>query len=166
MSWGSWKKVHFCTVYFVRRNFFNMCLISMYSVLNTSSEYIYFYVSKNITSFTFLLVFKIAKSFQCILKIKTNLNFYFDTSLWILKRFYEGLRFMKALIFSLRQGLWREGLIVYQNIFSTEPCFLLLQILDYLIAFAFKSLWRLLLTQMLHYYWRRGSIISEKVLHC
>ena len=73
-----------------------MCLISMYSVLNTSSEYIYFYVSKNITSFTFLLIFKIAKSFQCILKIKTNLNFYFDTSLWILKRFYEGLNFLSS----------------------------------------------------------------------
>ena len=27
---------------------------------------------------------------SCI-KIKINLNFYFDTSLWCLKRFYEGL---------------------------------------------------------------------------
>ena len=31
----------------------------MYSALNTLSEYIYLYISKNITSYTFLLVFKI-----------------------------------------------------------------------------------------------------------
>ena len=33
----------------------------MYSVLNTLSEYTYFYISKNITSHTFLLVFKITE---------------------------------------------------------------------------------------------------------
>ena len=47
----------------------------MYSGLNTPSEYtyIYFYISKNITSYTFLLDFKITESLQCILKffIKT-----------------------------------------------------------------------------------------------
>ena len=31
------------------------------------SEYTYFYISKNITSYTFLLVFKIVESLQCIL---------------------------------------------------------------------------------------------------
>ena len=40
----------------------------MYSVLNTLSEYTYFYISKNITSYTFLLVFKIVESLQCILE--------------------------------------------------------------------------------------------------
>ena len=45
-----------------------MCFISVYSVLNTLSEYTYFYISKNITSYTFLLVFKIVESRQCILK--------------------------------------------------------------------------------------------------
>ena len=40
----------------------------MYSVLNTLSEYTYFYISKNNTSYTFLLVSKIVESFQCILK--------------------------------------------------------------------------------------------------
>ena len=40
----------------------------MYSVLNTLSEHPYFYISKNITSYTFLLLFKIVESFQCILK--------------------------------------------------------------------------------------------------
>ena len=41
----------------------------MYSALNTLSEYIYFYISKNITSYTFLLVFKIVEGRQCTLKI-------------------------------------------------------------------------------------------------
>ena len=42
----------------------------MYSVLNTFSEYAYFYISKekNITSYIFFLVFKIVESLQCILK--------------------------------------------------------------------------------------------------
>ena len=44
-----------------------MCFISLYSVLNTLSEYPYFHISKNITSYTFLLVLNI-KSLQCILK--------------------------------------------------------------------------------------------------
>ena len=44
-----------------------LCFISMYSVLNTLSEYAYFYISKNI-SYNFLLVFKIVESLQCILK--------------------------------------------------------------------------------------------------
>ena len=41
----------------------------MYSVWNTLSEYTYFYISKNITSYTFLLVFKIVESLQCILTV-------------------------------------------------------------------------------------------------
>ena len=40
----------------------------MYSVLNTLSEYTCLYISKNITSYTVLLVFKIVKCLQCILK--------------------------------------------------------------------------------------------------
>ena len=36
----------------------------MYKVLNTLSEYTYFYISKNITSYTFLVVFKIVESLQ------------------------------------------------------------------------------------------------------
>ena len=42
----------------------------MYSVLNTLSEYTYFYIPKDITSYTFLLVFKIVESPQCIFKDK------------------------------------------------------------------------------------------------
>ena len=36
--------------------------------MNTLSEYTYFYTSKSITSFTFLLVFKIVKNFQSVFK--------------------------------------------------------------------------------------------------
>ena len=41
--------------------------------MNTLSEYIYFYLSENITSYTLLLVFKIVESLQCILN-KTSIN--------------------------------------------------------------------------------------------
>ena len=71
MSWRSQAKKEgiFCTVYFVRSKFFkHLCFISMYGMLNTLSEYICFYMLKNITSQIFLLVFKIVESLQCILK--------------------------------------------------------------------------------------------------
>ena len=44
----------------------------MYSVLNSLSEYTYFYISKTITSYTFLPVLKMVESLQRILKIKQN----------------------------------------------------------------------------------------------
>ena len=37
--------------------------------MNTLSEYTSFYISKSITSYTFLLVLKIVESLQCILKL-------------------------------------------------------------------------------------------------
>ena len=40
--------------------------------MNTLSDYIYFYISKNITSYTFLLVFIIVESLQCILNKRVN----------------------------------------------------------------------------------------------
>ena len=39
----------------------------MHCVLNILSEYTYFYISKNSTSYTFFLLFKIVESLQCIL---------------------------------------------------------------------------------------------------
>ena len=39
----------------------------MYCVLNTLSEYTYFYLGKNITSLLLLLAFKTVESLQCIL---------------------------------------------------------------------------------------------------
>ena len=65
----------FCTVYFVRRKFFqHLCFISVHSVLNTLLEHTYFYISKNMTSYTFLLGFKIVESLQCILKVSNGFN--------------------------------------------------------------------------------------------
>ena len=75
MSWSSQKKKRAFFVPFILSEgifFQRLCFISMYNVLNTLSEYIYFYISKNITSYTFLLVFKIVESLQCILKVNSK----------------------------------------------------------------------------------------------
>ena len=58
----------------------------MYSVLNTLSEYTYFYKSKNVTSYTFLLVFKIVESLRCILNWKQSSKFF---SFYFLTIHYE-----------------------------------------------------------------------------
>ena len=68
MSWSSRKEKEgiFCTAYFVAGKIFeHLCLITMYSVLNTISEYTRLYLSENITSYTFLFVFKIVESLLC-----------------------------------------------------------------------------------------------------
>ena len=44
----------------------------MYGVLRTLSEYTYFCISKYITLYTFVNVFKIAESLQCILEVKSR----------------------------------------------------------------------------------------------
>ena len=47
---------------------FHLCFIPMYIALNTLSEYRYFYISKSINSYTFLVVFKIVETqspFSC-----------------------------------------------------------------------------------------------------
>ena len=54
MSWSSPKKKEFffCNVYFDRRNFFqHLCFISIYSVFNKLSQYVFTY-QKNITSYS------------------------------------------------------------------------------------------------------------------
>ena len=67
------QRRHFCTIYFARRYFFKyLYFTSMYSVLNTFSEYTC--LSINITSYTFLLVFKVVESLQCTLKVRTYLE--------------------------------------------------------------------------------------------
>ena len=64
------RRGHFLYRLFCPKEFFQqLCFISMYSVLNTLSEYKCFYISKNTISYTFFLVFKIFESLQCILKI-------------------------------------------------------------------------------------------------
>ena len=56
----------------------------MYSVFNTLSEYTYFYLSKNITSYTSLIALKIGGSLHCILKNKHNFTSYQKTMIIIL----------------------------------------------------------------------------------
>ena len=68
MSWSlrkkRKKKGFFCAVYFVwRKHLF----YPIYSVLNKLSEYIYFYIWRNITSFFFVACL-IVKNLHCILK--------------------------------------------------------------------------------------------------
>ena len=63
------KTVIFLLFILSKGNFFQYSgFISMYSVLNTLSEYTCLYISKNITSCIFLLVFEIVEYLQCILK--------------------------------------------------------------------------------------------------
>ena len=74
MSQSSRKKNKciFYNVYFVlRRYLWCLYFIPMYIILNKLSRYIYFCISKSITSCAFLLVFKIAKSLQSMLNEKT-----------------------------------------------------------------------------------------------
>ena len=52
------KEFIFSKIYFVQSKFFKNYLISMYRVLNKLSEYISFYISKNIASYTFVACFK------------------------------------------------------------------------------------------------------------
>ena len=71
MSWSSRKKkVHLfeCLFFlFFIYFFWHLCFISMYSIYDKLSKYICFHIPKSIISYTFLLVFKIVKSLQCIL---------------------------------------------------------------------------------------------------
>ena len=60
MSLSSWKKKECisCNVYFVQRKLFeNICVLSQCIVLNELSKYIYFYLSKKITSYIFVACF-------------------------------------------------------------------------------------------------------------
>ena len=66
ISWSLQKKKEgiFCSNYFVKISFFLIFVFyQCISVLNTLLEYAYFYISKNITSYAFLLVFNIVESF-------------------------------------------------------------------------------------------------------
>ena len=87
-----------------------MCFISMYSVLNKLSEYTYFYISKNITSYTFV-VFKIIKSCHCILKNYSDFICYMPYECyivfigWNLKwLFFTEFAFLRFLVFKMHGG--------------------------------------------------------------
>ena len=67
----------------------------MYSVLNKLSEFAYFYISKNIASCSFLLVFKTIESLQCIFNDKKNIGM-------VVKTLQENVSTPKAISISLR----------------------------------------------------------------
>ena len=51
---------------FILSEFFNICFISMYSVLNAISEYTYFYIPKKHYFLHFFHVFEIIETLQCV----------------------------------------------------------------------------------------------------
>ena len=64
------KRAFFCPVYFFQSNGFLLTFVfpSMYSIRNTLSEYTYCYISKNVTSYTFLLYEKNNKNLKHFVK--------------------------------------------------------------------------------------------------
>ena len=69
------KEGIFCTAYFVRREFFkDLCFISMYSVLNTLSEYTYLYILKTITSYAFVAYFQNRRKPSVCPEMSVNLS--------------------------------------------------------------------------------------------
>ena len=93
-----------------------MFFISMYTVLNKLSEHNYFYISKNITSYTFSLVFKIVKSLQCILnrrKIKRGRRVsLIELNIWVTGVFCETIdlpwSFKNAIVIFLALSLLQK----------------------------------------------------------
>ena len=70
-SWSSWKtkKGIFCNVYFVRRNFFNIYVLSQCIVYWINFQNTYTFTYQKTVFYTLLLfAFKIVKYLQCILK--------------------------------------------------------------------------------------------------
>ena len=74
------KRVHFLYLLFCPKEiFFNIRVLSKCKVYWTHFQNLHTLILKNITSYTFLLVFKIVKSLQCILKwnVLNNRFWYF-----------------------------------------------------------------------------------------
>ena len=89
ISWSLRRKKEssFCTGYFVRRNFFNICFLSQCTVYWMQFQNILFYISKIIISYSFLLVSKIIESLQCnnfSYAIAINLGIHHTTFVWII----------------------------------------------------------------------------------
>ena len=88
----------------------------MYSILNTLSEYIYFCISENITSYTSLQVCKIVENLQCIVNSIANkwkvLNMYLNL-ITLLFSFFQNIYIVVSLT-----GL----LMVIIKYFSKRKC--------------------------------------------
>ena len=74
----------------------------MYSVLNKLSEYIYFYIPKNITLYIFVLVFKIVESLEGDIKEHNPKVCNKDIKIFC-QGFYFGGSFCKILVSLLMQ---------------------------------------------------------------
>ena len=96
-------RAFFCAVYFFRRKRLCVCFISVYSVLNTLSEYTFTY-QKTLLHTILLLVFKIVESFQYILKLK------FDrwvSSVYVLLSTKSGFLYFNEAVVVFTTLLWR-----------------------------------------------------------
>ena len=107
----------------------------MYNALNKLSEYKYFYRSKNITSYTFLLVFKIVEILHCLVLLGTVkafigylffsvlLSFYLFLSNEIYKAksaIYSALKFVRlTLNHSVCTAFLPVPILVIQTLFPT-----------------------------------------------
>ena len=67
------KSTFLYRLFYPKEFFYHLCFISMYNVLNTLAEYTYFFISKNITSYTFSLFFKMVEYLRNV-----SLNRYFE----------------------------------------------------------------------------------------
>ena len=67
------KSTFLYRLFYPKEFFYHLRFISMYNVLNTLAEYTYFFISKNITSYTFSLFFKMVEYLRNV-----SLNRYFE----------------------------------------------------------------------------------------
>ena len=84
----------------------------MYSLLNTISEYTCFYISKNITSYFFLLVLKIVESLQCMLEQAISLQIFQRLSTtnltWAIFEYFVPYKvFLIQMLFGLNMDIYK-----------------------------------------------------------
>ena len=109
MSWSLQKKKrgHFLHCWFCPNEIFltygfSVMFCVMYSVLNTLAGYTYFYRSKTIASYTFLLVFKLIGILQCILKGTLMQTWKYPNMFLFLQKYYpENFSFLILRILKL-----------------------------------------------------------------
>ena len=68
------RRAFFVPLILSKGNFLNICVLSQYIVhwIHILSEYTYFDISKDISSYAFLLVLKLVEIFQLLLKVLTK----------------------------------------------------------------------------------------------
>ena len=114
---------------------FVMFLLSMFTVLYKFSEYLYFYISKNITSDTFLLVFKIAKSLKCI----HNKIMIFFNVIWAIKKYKVKILFHNNYRNQLHLKTLHHSFFYTKNTVTNENTSLLT--FQYTCSYMYSFLW-------------------------